>query len=71
MESEGAPPPGLSEESAMTSGQTHARMVSLLGKDSMLVSIPEAGHHVGADQPIALVAALRALMAPALMAPYR
>jgi pimeloyl-ACP methyl ester carboxylesterase len=52
------------EESALTGGETHARMVALLGEKPVLVSIPEAGHHVGADQPLALAAALRALIEP-------
>jgi pimeloyl-ACP methyl ester carboxylesterase len=38
-------------------------MSSLLGRTAPVVEIPEAQHHVMLDQPLALVAALRALLA--------
>jgi len=38
-------------------------MFNLLGRAAPVVTIPEASHHVMLDQPLALVAALRALLA--------
>jgi len=38
-------------------------MNELLGRNSPIVEIPEAHHHVPLDQPLALVAALRTLLA--------
>ena len=38
-------------------------MFNLLGRAAPIVTIPEAQHHVMLDQPLALVAALRALLA--------
>ena len=38
-------------------------MFNLLGRAAPVVTIPEAQHHVMLDQPLALVAALRALLA--------
>jgi len=38
-------------------------MDELLGRNSPIVEIPEAYHHVPLDQPLALVAALRAILA--------
>jgi pimeloyl-ACP methyl ester carboxylesterase len=38
-------------------------MFNLLGREAPVVTIPEARHHVMLDQPLALVAALRALLA--------
>jgi pimeloyl-ACP methyl ester carboxylesterase len=38
-------------------------MSSLLGRTAPVVEIPQAQHHVMLDQPLALVAALRALLA--------
>ncbi len=38
-------------------------MFSLLGRSAPMVEIPDAQHHVMLDQPLALVAALRALLA--------
>lgn len=40
-----------------------AEMVRRLPPGTPLIPIPDAGHHVMADQPLALVAALRALLA--------
>ena len=38
-------------------------MFELLGKNVPVVEIPQARHHLILDQPIAFVAALRALLA--------
>jgi pimeloyl-ACP methyl ester carboxylesterase len=38
-------------------------MFNLLGRAAPVVEIPQAQHHVMLDQPLALVAALRALLA--------
>jgi pimeloyl-ACP methyl ester carboxylesterase len=40
-----------------------AYLLSLIGPDAPYVEIPEAEHHVMIDQPLAFVAALRALLA--------
>jgi pimeloyl-ACP methyl ester carboxylesterase len=40
-----------------------AYLLSLIGPGSRYVEIPEAEHHVMIDQPLAFVAALRALLA--------
>lgn len=50
--------------SILTAGDLHRRMVAAMPQGTPVVTIPEAGHHVGADQPIALVTALRMLLAP-------
>jgi pimeloyl-ACP methyl ester carboxylesterase len=51
------------EKSALVHGGLVADMAARLPAGSQLVPIPEACHHVMADQPLALVAALRALLA--------
>ncbi len=38
-------------------------MNELLGRNAPFVEIPQAHHHVMLDQPLALIAALRALLA--------
>ena len=38
-------------------------MFELLGRNSPVIEIPEARHHVMLDQPLAFIAALRALLA--------
>ena len=38
-------------------------MFNLLGRAAPVVEIPQAQHHIMLDQPLALVAALRALLA--------
>jgi pimeloyl-ACP methyl ester carboxylesterase len=38
-------------------------MFNLLGRAAPIVEIPQAQHHVMLDQPLALVSALRALLA--------
>jgi pimeloyl-ACP methyl ester carboxylesterase len=38
-------------------------MYELLGRNSPIIEIPDAYHHVMLDQPIALITALRALLA--------
>jgi hypothetical protein len=38
-------------------------MDELLGRNSPIVEIPQAYHHVPLDQPLALIAALRAILA--------
>ena len=40
-----------------------AYMFELLGRNAPVVEIPQARHHVTLDQPLAFVAALRALLA--------
>lgn len=51
------------ERSELVHAGMVADMAARLPKGSKLVPIPEAWHHVMADQPLALVAALRALLA--------
>jgi pimeloyl-ACP methyl ester carboxylesterase len=50
------------ERSALVHGGLVADMASRLPAGSPLIPIPEAYHHVMADQPLALVAALRAFL---------
>ena len=54
-------------QTARTPGATRAGpgeyMFNLLGRAAPVVEIPQAQHHVMLDQPLALVAALRALLA--------
>jgi pimeloyl-ACP methyl ester carboxylesterase len=50
------------ENSALVSRDTAAYISSLLGPDAPIVEVPEAQHHVMLDQPLAFVAALRALL---------
>ena len=51
------------EQSILMPPQIGAYMFNLLGRSAPVVDIPEAQHHVMLDQPLALVAALRALLA--------
>jgi pimeloyl-ACP methyl ester carboxylesterase len=51
------------EQSALVTGGLVADMAARLPPGSKLVPIPEACHHVMADQPLALVSALRGLLA--------
>ncbi len=51
------------ERSSLMPGALVADMARRLPPGTPLVPLPEAGHHVMADQPLALVAALRALLA--------
>jgi pimeloyl-ACP methyl ester carboxylesterase len=51
------------ERSIVVPPETGQYMVELLGKNAPLVDIPEAHHHLILDQPLAFVAALRALLA--------
>jgi pimeloyl-ACP methyl ester carboxylesterase len=51
------------EQSILMPPQIGAYMFNLLGRSAPVVEIPEAQHHVMLDQPLALVAALRALLA--------
>lgn len=48
--------------SALLKTEMIAYVASLVPKGSPLIEIPEANHHVMVDQPLALVAALRALL---------
>lgn len=48
--------------SELTNGAMGARIRSVVPDGTPIVTIPEAYHHVMADQPLALVAALRALL---------
>jgi pimeloyl-ACP methyl ester carboxylesterase len=50
------------EKSAIVSGRTVAYMSSVMGPTAPVVEIPEAYHHVMLDQPLAFVAALRAIL---------
>jgi pimeloyl-ACP methyl ester carboxylesterase len=51
------------ERSILMPPEIGAYMFNLLGKAAPVVDIPEAQHHVMLDQPLAFVAALRALLA--------
>jgi len=48
--------------STLVSRRTAAYMSKLMGPSAPLVEIPEAHHHVMLDQPLAFVAALRAIL---------
>lgn len=50
------------EKSAIVSLRTVAYMSSVMGPKAPVVEIPEAHHHVMLDQPLAFVAALRAIL---------
>ena len=50
------------ENSAIVSSRTVAYMSSLMGPMAPVVEVPEAYHHVMLDQPLAFVAALRAIL---------
>lgn len=50
------------ENSALVSRETAAYMSELMGPKAPIVEIPAAQHHVMLDQPLAFVAALRALL---------
>ena len=51
------------ELSAIVSPETGQYMYELLSRNSPLVEIPQAYHHLILDQPLAFIAALRALLA--------
>jgi pimeloyl-ACP methyl ester carboxylesterase len=51
------------ERSRLIRAEDAAYMMSLLPKAAPHVAIPDADHHVMVDQPLALVAALRGLLA--------
>jgi len=51
------------EQSELVHGGLVADMAARMPPGSKLVPIPGAYHHVMADQPLALVAALRGLLA--------
>ncbi|MDA1099867.1 MAG: alpha/beta hydrolase [Proteobacteria bacterium] len=50
------------DKSAIVSRRTGAYMSSVMGPKAPVVEIPEAHHHVMLDQPLAFVAALRAIL---------
>jgi pimeloyl-ACP methyl ester carboxylesterase len=50
------------DKSAIVSPRTVAYMSALMGPESPVVEIPESHHHVMLDQPLAFVAALRAIL---------
>src|SRR5271168_1657114 len=50
------------EKSALVSRETASYMSSLMGPRAPVVEVPEARHHVGLDQPLGFVAALRMLL---------
>jgi pimeloyl-ACP methyl ester carboxylesterase len=60
----------LGARSTLMQAADHARMRSLLKPGSPVVAIPEAYHHVMADQPLALVAVLRSLLATMAVLPH-
>jgi pimeloyl-ACP methyl ester carboxylesterase len=49
------------ERGIATAGTT-AGMAARLGADVLTTFVPDAGHHVGIGQPVALVAVLRLLL---------
>jgi pimeloyl-ACP methyl ester carboxylesterase len=51
------------EHSVLMPPETGAYMFNLLGRAAPMVEIPQAQHHIMLDQPLAFVAALRALLA--------
>jgi pimeloyl-ACP methyl ester carboxylesterase len=51
------------EHSVLLPPQIGEYMFNLLGRQAPVVEIPQAQHHIMLDQPLALVAALRALLA--------
>lgn len=51
------------EDSVLLPAEVGAYMFNLLGRQAPVVEIPQAQHHVMLDQPLAFVAALRALLA--------
>ena len=51
------------ELSAIVSAETGQYMYELLNRNAPLVEIPQAHHHLILDQPLAFIAALRALLA--------
>ncbi len=51
------------EHSALMPADVGRYMFELLGRAAPVVEIPDAGHHIMLDQPLALVAAVRALLA--------
>ena len=51
------------ENSVLMPPEIGEYMFNLLGRAAPVVEIPQAQHHVMLDQPLALVAALRALLA--------
>lgn len=50
------------EKSAIVSQRTVAYMSTLMGPKAPVVEIPDAHHHIMLDQPLAFVAALRAIL---------
>lgn len=50
-------------EHGLVTSDIGAQMYDLLGRVAPVAAIPEAGHHVMLDQPLALVAAIRSLLA--------
>jgi pimeloyl-ACP methyl ester carboxylesterase len=51
------------EFSVIVPPETGEYMVELLNRNAPLVEIPQAHHHLILDQPLAFIAALRALLA--------
>jgi pimeloyl-ACP methyl ester carboxylesterase len=51
------------EQSALTAGPMIEQMMATLPVESPLIIVPDAHHHVMIDQPLALVATLRTLLA--------
>ena len=61
----------LGARSSLMHAADHARMHDLLRPGTPVIEIPEAYHHVMADQPLALVAAIQALLATMRQPPLR
>jgi pimeloyl-ACP methyl ester carboxylesterase len=49
--------------SDLVTPEVQAHMEELTGRDAPMVEIPQAYHHVPLDQPLALIAAVRAILA--------
>jgi len=59
----------LGETSRLVTAEVAERLRTHLGPRTQLVWIPEAGHHLMLDQPVAFVTALRAILAGAAFEP--
>jgi pimeloyl-ACP methyl ester carboxylesterase len=51
------------EESALMTDEIWAYMHTIMPEGSPMIGVPDAGHHLMMDQPIAVIATLRALLA--------
>jgi pimeloyl-ACP methyl ester carboxylesterase len=55
------PPAG--QLSDLVTPEVQAHMEELTGRNAPMVEIPQAYHHIPLDQPLALIAAIRAILA--------